>query len=319
MSRLLEQFARFFPRSFREWVIRKLRSGLFRDGVPRSSLPIDAIKYLPHESAFDSYVIMKEEHDPERCRYGLPIPPKDLWLGYGADTEEYLSLGEGDVRLMLEALRETGFVLAPGNRVLDFGCASGRMMRHLAEYSQTCEIWGTDINARILPWCQRNLSPPFQFAITTTVPHLPFEDRYFNLVYVGSVFTHIEDLTRAWLLELRRIIVPEGRLFVTIHDGHTMKLLEPQYIRDRLTKVIEQTGQRPYEWRRFSRGLEQNADYQRWKDKPFAMMVLGRDAASQVFYDIDFFYQLVRPMFEPLLVREEVYGYQTGIVLRRMP
>jgi len=43
-------------------------------------------------------------------------------------------------------------------------------------------------------WCQQRMSPLFKFATTTSFPHLPFEDGYFDFVYAGSVFTHITDL-----------------------------------------------------------------------------------------------------------------------------
>jgi ubiquinone/menaquinone biosynthesis C-methylase UbiE len=67
-------------------------------------------------------------------------------------------------------------------------------------------MWGVDINARHINWCQLNLRPPFSFATTTTAPQLPFEDGYFDLIYSGSVFTQLSDLADAWILELRRVV-----------------------------------------------------------------------------------------------------------------
>ena len=84
---------------------------------------------------------------------------------------------------------------------------------------------GVDINAKHINWCQLNLGPPFFFATTTTAPHLPFEDGYFDLIYSGSVFTHISDLADAWLLELRRIVRKGGYLYITIHDKRTVEVL----------------------------------------------------------------------------------------------
>lgn len=78
---------------------------------------------------------------------------------------------------------------------------------------------GVDIAGSPIVWCQQHLQPPFKFVTTTSLPHLPFEDRHFDLVYAGSVFTHIADLADAWLLELRRIVRPGGIVFLTVHDN----------------------------------------------------------------------------------------------------
>ena len=104
---------------------------------------------------------------------------------------------------MLEVVKLSGFSFAEGHRILDHGCGAGRMMRHLHDLAAVCEIWGTDIDSPRIQWAKEHLSPPFHFAVTTTIPHLPFEDRYFSFIYCGSLFTHIEDLGDAWLCEFK--------------------------------------------------------------------------------------------------------------------
>ena len=99
------------------------------------------------------------------------------------------------------------------------------MIRWLAPQAEETEIWGVDINARHIVWCQENLTPPFNFATVTIEPHLPFKDEYFDLIYCGSVFTHIDDLAYAWLLELKRIMRPGGMAYITVHDKHTADLI----------------------------------------------------------------------------------------------
>ncbi|HEY1354770.1 MAG TPA: methyltransferase domain-containing protein, partial [Solirubrobacterales bacterium] len=44
------------------------------------------------------------------------------------------------------------------------------------------------------------------------LPPLPFPDGKFDLVYAFSVFTHISVHWAAWLLELDRVLAPEGRI-----------------------------------------------------------------------------------------------------------
>ena len=56
-----------------------------------------------------------------------------------------------------------------------------------------------------------------------------FSDSYFDLIFTGSAFTHIDDLAEAWLLELRRLLSEKGRVYITIHDRHTIALLDAGY------------------------------------------------------------------------------------------
>jgi SAM-dependent methyltransferase len=135
---------------------------------------------------------------------GLPIPPtEELRLGYGASPEDYVASGRRDVDRLVAILRDG-------------------------------EHWGVDISAAHIEWCQRHLTPPMFFATTTTAPHLPFEDGSFDLVYGGSLFTHISDLADAWFLEVRRVLRPGGHAYLTIHDEHIVAwLLSEEAAQDR--------------------------------------------------------------------------------------
>jgi SAM-dependent methyltransferase len=218
-----------------------------------------------------------------------------LTQGYG---EEHIPTGERDVKKMLELLKATEFELLSENRVLEMGCATGRMIRHLKPFTETCEIWGTDIDAKFVYWCQQNLNPPFHFATTTTIPHMPFADGYFNLIYTGSVFTHIDDLAEAWFLELSRILSPGGRLYTTIADNNTVN-------------VLETSTQRNYVW---SRDIMSSYSIYNERKNDFGMLVVGRDTASQVFYDIDYLRKIIPSTLEILSVTNEAYGYQSAVI-----
>jgi SAM-dependent methyltransferase len=257
---------------------------------PPSFQELAYIPYMPREDFALPKTTTRDAYTPERQ---LPIPPEHLWLGYN-----YPLHGKTHVDRMLEILSASDFALHPGDRVLDFGCGAGRMIRHLRSFAETSEVWGTDISAEHILWCKRNLSPPFRFATTTKVPHLPFEDRSFRLIYCGSVFTHIDDLADAWLLELSRILTPDGRLYVTIHDEHTVRLMEDGDAANWLSP------------------LKSRKVFQQSKDS-FDMISIGRDDASQVFYDREYFSRMARSAFEVLSVTPEAYFYQTAFVLKR--
>ncbi len=150
------------------------------------------------------------------------------------------------------------------------------MIRWLKEYATEREIWGTDIIADYLLWCQQHLSPPFHFFMATMMPHLPFEDRYFDLIYAGSVFTHLDDLASAWLLELRRVISENGRLYITLHDEDSISLLANEYQNHASAKAFNA-----------------KKEYVTYSQSDYGMFTLGRRTGSQVFYNMEYFRQMV--------------------------
>lgn len=260
--------------------------------------------YYPYQIEQGFYIVPKSASGDCECDHaGLPIPPRDLWAGYGQETEEYLSWGKTDIDKMTEILHSNGFFLKSGNRILELGCAAGRMLRWLVSLAEECEIWGLDVNEAFIIWCQQNLSPPFNFATVTTIPCLPFEDGYFDLIFCGSVFTHIDAHADAWLLELRRILRPGGRMYVTVADKHTIDLflnrggvgkevVEMLLELDRKTNIL-------------------GSEYNMFSIRPGS-------PASQVFYDIDYVCKRWERILKLISVTQEAYGgSQTAILLEK--
>src|SRR5205814_6468754 len=99
--------------------------------------------------------------------------------------------------------------------VLDFGCGCGRVTRYWEGFAGA--VAGSDVNAAAIEWCRANLGFA-RFAQNGLAPPLVFEPESFDLVYALSVFTHLTaELQLAWRDELRRVLRPGGRLFVTTH------------------------------------------------------------------------------------------------------
>jgi ubiquinone/menaquinone biosynthesis C-methylase UbiE len=230
----------------------------------------------------------------------LPVPPQDLRMGY----DNFLSSGKTNVATMKGILESSGFRIKEGNRVLDFGCAAGRMIRWFDDIAEQCEIWGVDVSAEHIIWCQQHLAPPFYFSNVTTAPHLPFEDGYFDLIYAGSVFTHIADLADAWFLELKRITRPGGRLYITVHDQHTIDLVR----------------NRPSEWA----ALKDYYKKENIGERDFDMFTINRTRGTvneknmaQVFYNIDYLRRHWGRFMKILSITEEAYYSQTAIVFEK--
>lgn len=113
-------------------------------------------------------------------------------------------------------------------RYIDFGCASGRVLRHFAAQSDIQEIWGSDINARHIRWLCEFMPPTVKPIANHCIPQLPIGDKTFELISAFSVFTHIDTFETCWLAELKRILKDGGMAYVTIHNEDTWASLRTE-------------------------------------------------------------------------------------------
>jgi SAM-dependent methyltransferase len=103
-----------------------------------------------------------------------------------------------------------------GKRVLDFGCGVGRVLRHFAREADQAQFVGCDIDRASIEWMQARLSPPFEVFVNDETPPLAQPDASFDLIYAVSVFTHISDEWSGWLLDLHRLLKPDGLLIASV-------------------------------------------------------------------------------------------------------
>lgn len=155
---------------------------------------------------------------PDEAASG-PLPPFDLanrvcsLEGRGDPWQAYVELG-AEARAALLGLLPEGWSFE-GKRALDFGCGAGRTLRHFLPEARGAELWGADIDARSIEWLQRNLCPPLHALCNGPDPPISLESEAFDLVWALSVFTHLTDSSLEWLLELHRLLKPEGLLTAT--------------------------------------------------------------------------------------------------------
>lgn len=155
-------------------------------------------------------------------RAATPVPDADLVLRVlGADSVDlFLESGAESVADFERALRLVDRRIADHQRVLDFGCGAGRVLRHLESVARKTELVGTDIDAEAIAWAREHLAFA-TFMHNGDLPPLASPDAHFDLVLNHSVFTHIpESYQDAWLAELRRIVRPGGRLLLSVHGPY---------------------------------------------------------------------------------------------------
>ena len=156
----------------------------------------------------------------------LPLPPPRMRMAVAGTPEAawFLASGRQQAAVVQQAVERHGEAMAGLGRILDFGCGCGRVIRHWAGLNGP-EVHGSDYNSGLIRWCESNLRFA-RFSVNELRPPLTYEDGSFDLVYGISVLTHLpEDLGRAWVAELGRILKPGGLLLVTTHgEGYADRL-----------------------------------------------------------------------------------------------
>lgn len=158
------------------------------------------------------------EKPPAADADGVPIPPLEMMFRVvaHADWREFLRTGEETARALARYAGEAGVDFRNASRVLDLGCGSGRVIRHMPKLTDAA-LFGADYNAELAAWCAKNLTGDFRK--NDLHPPLPYPDAHFDVVYLLSVFTHLRIPTqREWLAELARVVRPGGAALVTFHD-----------------------------------------------------------------------------------------------------
>jgi SAM-dependent methyltransferase len=157
----------------------------------------------------------------------LPLPPARLMHAVQNTTDPAIFAWGGlmavsDIRAMLF---RNGLSMTQFARILDFGCGSGRVIRHWRTLPGRVE--GTDYNAAMIEWCERNL--PFGFTHNGLDPPLAYPDRQFDFIYAFSVFTHLDAPRQLlWINELRRVLQVGGHLLLTTHGTRHLELLDKE-------------------------------------------------------------------------------------------
>jgi ubiquinone/menaquinone biosynthesis C-methylase UbiE len=98
-----------------------------------------------------------------------------------------------------------------GDRALDLGCGAGEFTAALARAG--ADVVGADVAEAALDRA-RSRHPEVEFRLVPFDGPLPFADGSFDLVWSSEVIEHVADTAR-WLSELRRVLLPGGRLLLT--------------------------------------------------------------------------------------------------------
>jgi len=159
------------------------------------------------------------------------LPPRRIRAGISPLWFDFKDTGDDQLEFLAELCG-----LRPSDRVLDIGCGVGRIAIPLTRYLNSEGSYdGFDIAPAMIQWCQENISarhPSFRFHLAhvdssivgvngggkDSEYHFPFDDGTFDLVYAGSLFTHLTPQgAENYLQESARTLKPGGRLVSTFN------------------------------------------------------------------------------------------------------
>jgi SAM-dependent methyltransferase len=190
---------------------------------------------------------------------------------------------------------------------LDFGCASGRVLRHFAIQHPEIRSIGCDINRLHVEWCNTYLPDNCTTFQNHAIPSLPLEDSSLDLISAFSVFTHIESLETTWLMEIKRVLRPGGLAWITVHTEHTLQemtedwpLWKPVMKHRQSRKLLD--SRRNFKGNRLVLRLLENRSY-----------------ASNVFYKLDYLKEHWSRIFDIVEVLRRFPTFQDVLILRKRP
>lgn len=194
------------------------------------------------------------------------------------------------------------------NRMFDFGCASGRVIRHFAIHSDISEIWGSDINARHIRWLCEHMPKTVKPIANHAASSLPFRDGMFDLVTAFSVFTHIDTFETYWLAELRRVLSDDGLAYVTIHNEDTWVRLADEVENDNNRLVQSMIALDPETPQKFQEKMPEGRQVYRYTP-------LGPYRAN-VFHSNSYIHEVWGRFFDIVEIRPNYHRYQSVVVMR---
>lgn len=150
--------------------------------------------------------------DGYRERVNVTLSPNDEM--YAGNLQDYLSVGETAIIQIAHAMAING--ISECRRILDLPCGHGRVLRTVRAVFPDAELTACDINRDGVDFCaaQFGAKPVY----STANPHeIPLEGG-FNLIWVGSLLTHLNAARcRAFLGVLCDWLAPGGLLLISTH------------------------------------------------------------------------------------------------------
>ena len=127
-----------------------------------------------------------------------------------------------------------------GDRILDSGCASGRLYETFVQ--KKVDYFGADLSGKMIERAIAN-HPAGRFQAADS-RFLPFTENYFDKVYSISVIHNIpsEKFRQEYLRELKRVLKPDGLLILRVWDFWKRKAMPRLFFQALAKKIFGKEG-----------------------------------------------------------------------------
>ena len=160
------------------------------------------------------------EHFPRAAGQAVANDYDSFAEAYAAETESNLINGYYTRPAILDMAGDVA-----GRRILDVGCGAGPLLAALRERGAI--VTGTDSSTKMLELARQRLGDGPVLVTADLGNRLPFPDDAFDDIIACLVLHYLEDW-REPLAELRRVLVPGGRLIVAVNHPFVYKLANPE-------------------------------------------------------------------------------------------
>jgi SAM-dependent methyltransferase len=203
--------------------IRQKKTDIDNVLPPVADWPAEKLRPFRYTDLDGDLITLAPQEFANRDTFPLPVPIDREGYATLENSDRYWSSGFADWANIQQAIKKHSTLAKQQTiRFLDFGCASGRVLRHaLTTSGDSTEVWGCDFAPANFAWINRHLPDSINSIVNTAAAKLPFADDHFDIVSAFSVMTHIDHDEIEWLLELKRITQPNGLLYLTVHNDAT--------------------------------------------------------------------------------------------------
>lgn len=144
----------------------------------------------------------------------------DMFLKDGWDN--YLLVGRSAIDVILDSLVAAPLTVV--NSVLDFGCGHGRVARHLRILFPEADLLFSDVDESGWRFCaQQFAGTGFPSSDDVGLVEIP---RVADIVFLGSVFTHLEEgrCRKLWA-KMFEALAPGGALIATFRGAAAYRMM----------------------------------------------------------------------------------------------
>jgi len=251
------------------------------DGATRKSIDNDKLA-IPYQQDREGY------NGTDHLAY---------WLGGRSDYKTYVDIYKKDSTSGINKITH-----------LDFGCASGRFLRHMINQCDfDAKVYGCDLNRRHVEFLQRYFRQQNTcFFQNTSVPFLPLKSGELDSLTAYSVFSHIDLLETSWLMEFRRVLKTSG---IALLSYHPLELLHEENAHLPFYNSIA----RHSEWMDISKRVRDGGQDKiviRWKN--------DASYTANVFLSEEYVKLTWGSIMEIVEIRPNAHGYQSICVLKNV-